>query len=364
MITLAIMAATLLLTPVPQDEVPGYVQGTVVSIRGNILQMRPNLRPKLTRVSFGDKTDVLARREVTKAFLKPGMRISLGGTFSETEGYHPFFIEGATEPLGSLKDKSVGIVPVPGGGWANATGTIKSLEPFVFTDDNGKEFTPKMDQLRGYWELYRGDRSGLLIGTRLEASGPLAPDGVIQATMIVPNRDHAATGMMFGKILSFDGTTLKVRPRYTQDTIEVKLKKNCTLQRELRVDPDTIKLGAPVTFWGKRGKKEDEQENQLHPIALLLGPGRYPAATSGDEATPFLTGRLTSLNPVRFTLTDGTVLDVVVPAQLAIARLLTIKPTALKPGTQVMLVLERGEGERFFASHLILDASPWVGYGG
>ena len=363
MMTLAI-AATLLLTSVAQGEVPGYVQGTIVSIRGNILQLRPNLRPKLTRVSFGDKTDVLARREVTKAFLKPGMRISLGGIFSEAEGYHPFFIEGATEPMGSLKDKSVGIVPEPGGGWANATGTIKSLDPFVFTDDMGKEYPAKLDQIRGYWQLYRGDRNGLLIGTRLEASGPLAPDGVIQATVIVPNRDHAATGMMFGKVLSFDGTTLKVRPRYTQETIEVKLKENCTLQRELRVDPDTIKQGTPVTFWGKRGKKEDEQENQLHPIALLLGPGRYPAATSGDEATPFLTGRLTSLNPVRFALTDGTVLDVVVPAQLAIARLLAIKPSALKPGAQVMLVLERVNGEHFLASHLILDASPWVGYGG
>jgi hypothetical protein len=346
-------------------EEQGRVNGTVVSIRGNILQMRPRLRPKLTRVSFSNATEILAYRRVTKDFLQVGMRVSMGGIFSEKEGFSPFFIEAATEPLGRLKNKSEGVKPEPGGnGWANALGTIKRLDSFVFTDDNGKEYTPKFDRMRGYWQLFRGDRNSLLIGTSLEAMGPIAPDGVIQASVIIPDPSHAASGTMFGQILAFDGKTLKVRPRYTQDTIEVQLTKNCTFQRELKIDPNSIKIGTSVTVWAQRGKKNDGQENELHPLALLLGDGRYPAATSGDGAAPFWTGRLTTLDPVRLTLTDGTQLEVIVPAQLAIARLISIKPTDLKPGAQAMLVLERADGDHFTTTHLILDASPWVGYGG
>lgn len=344
-------------------ENKGEVYGTVVSLRGNILQMRPSLRPKLTRVSFGDTTEILARRSVDRTFLKPGMRFFMVGPYSaETKSISPFFIEAAKDPLGHLKDKSEGIV-TEDGGWARASGTIKSVEPFAFTDDNGKEYTADLMRVRRYFELYRGDRNGLLIGTRLEAVGPISPDGVMQATTIIPDRDFSAVGTMFGTILSVKGKTLTVRPRYTQDKIEVVLKDGCTLQREVAVDPETVKVGATVTFWGQRGNNPDDK-NELLPVALLLGDGRYPAATEGDEAAKFYTGKLTSLDPVRFTATSGERLDVVIPAQMAIARLTPIKLSDLKSGAQAMLVLERADGDRFICGHVIVDASPWVGYGG
>jgi hypothetical protein len=357
-------AAAMLLTPagsVRADDDIGHVSGTVVSIRGNILQMRPWLRPKMTRVSFGDNTEILARRTIGKDFLKPGMRVYMRGFYNDRIGLFPFFIETAREPLGNLRQKAEGIKVDPGG-FAEALGTVKSVDPFVFTDDNGKEYRTSLENTRRFWELYRGDRNGILIGTRLDATGPVAPDGVLQATTIVPDRNFAAVGTMFGQITGVKGRTLTIRPRYTQDSVEVILKDGCTLQREIEVDPDTIKIGDTVTFWGQRGRTPGAQ-NEVQAIALLLGDGRYPAATSGDQAAPFLTGKLTSLDPVQLALPDGQRLDIIVPAQMAIAHLETIRENDLRPGVQAMLVLERGEGDRFNGSHVIVDASPWVGYG-
>jgi len=363
-ICLLTAAAVTLLVPsvtVRADDDMGHVSGTVVSIRGNILQMRPWLRPKMTRVSFGDNTEILARRTITKDFLKPGMRVYMRGFYNDKAGLFPFFVETAREPLGNLKDKAEGIKVDPGG-FAEALGTVKSVEPFVFTDDNGKEYAPSLQNTRRFWELYRGDRNVILIGTRLDAIGPVAPDGVIQATTIVPDRNYAAVGTMFGQIIGVKGRTLTIRPRYTQDNVEVILKDGCTLQREIEVDPDTIKVGDTVTFWGQRGQAPGRQ-NEVQAIALLLGEGRYPAATSGDQAAPFLTGKLTSLDPVQLTMSNGQRLDIIVPAQMAIARLETLQERDLRPGAQALLVLERAEGDHFNAKHVIVDASPWVGYG-
>jgi hypothetical protein len=344
-----------------QDK--GEIFGTVVSIRGNILQIRPSLRPKLTRVSFGDQTEIVSYRRVEKDFLKPGIRVGMGGLYSEKGGYHPFFIEAAKEPIGDLKDKAEGIKAEPGGGWARASGTVKSVEPFVFTDDSGKEYTATLDQLRGVFEDYRADRNGILIGTRLRAVGPIAPDGVMQATSISPDKDYSATGMMFGEITGVKGRMLTVIPRYTNDPIAVTLAETSTLQREIKVDADSIGVGDTVTFWGQRAQ-ETGKKNELHAIALLLGDGRYPASGDPEEGGVFLTGTLTSLDPVQLLLPDQTTLAVGIPAQMPIARLVPIKVDDLKPKSRAMLVLQRGNGDKFIATSVILDASPWVGYGG
>jgi hypothetical protein len=341
----------------------GEVFGTVVSIRGNILHIRPSLRPKLTRVSFSDQTEIMTYRRVGKDFLKPGMRVGMGGIYSEKDGYHPFWVEAAKDPVGYLKDKAEGIKPEPGGGWARATGTLKTVDPFVFTDDNGKEYTAVLDKTRGFFEDYRADRNGILIGTRLMATGPIAPDGVMQATTIAPDKDYAATGMMFGEITGVKGRTLTVVPRYTNDPIEVTLADGCTLQREIKVDPDIIGVGDIVTFWGQR-PQEPGSKKELHAIALLLGDGRYPASNDPEEGGVFITGTLTSLDPVQLLLPDQTTLAVGIPAQMPIAQLVRIKEGDLKPKSRGMLVLQRGDDGKFTATTVILDASPWVGYGG
>jgi hypothetical protein len=339
------------------------LEGTVLSIRGNILQVRPTLRPRLTRVVFDNKTEILTYEQMSLNGLKPGMRIACGGRYSETSGMNLFWLEAAEKPIGRLRQKAIGLER--DGGWAMGRGTLKSVQPFVWKDDAGKEFTAKTDRLGMIFHDVLTDRNRLLIGTRITAVGKLAPDGVLTATSIAPDRNFTKPGTMFGDILAVRGDTLTVRPRYMQETLTVKLVKGCSLLRQVNLDPDTIRTGDQVTFWGDQRNHawDNPKSDDLKAIALLRGNGRYPGA-NGPGASVYLTGSLTSLDPVRLTLKGGKTINVIIPAQMPVARLETISTAGLKAGGSAMLVLSRRKDGSFTASTVILNASPFVGYGG
>ncbi len=364
----AVLCGALLLGGAPSvakaDTPKAQVYGTIVAIRGNILVVRPSLRPKLTRVSFGDKTVILAYERTTLSVLKPGMRVSIGGRYSEQEGLHAFWVEAAEKPIGYLAEKSNGLQRQ--NEWARGIGTIKSVQPFVFTDDAGKEYAVKIDNVNNVWHDFLTDRNGLLIGTRIRAEGAQSPDGVIQADSISPDRNLSRSGTMFGQILGVHGNTLEIRPRYTSDTLRVTFAPNCGLLQQRDIDTDSIKVGDKVTFWGEQRNHpwDMPKSDDLVANALLLGKYHYPAA-EGQTGGVFLTGKIASLEPaVRLSLPTGNTINVIIPAQMPIARLEKISAGDLKPGRSAMLVLSRLPDGRFQASTVVLDASPYVGYGG
>jgi hypothetical protein len=342
------------------QEPPGNVRGTILAIRGDILVVRPSLRPKVTRVAFGPKTQIIGNERAALSVLKPGMRLMLMGRYTQQDGLHPFWIEAAETPIGELKQRSVGL-DANQRGWVMVRGNLKSIQPFVFSDDTGKVYTAKLDQLRGVSHDFPGDRNGLLIGTRIQVSGHVASDGVILADVINPDRDIAATGTMFGTITAINGDTLTVRPKYTTETTRIRYAPGCLLQRQVDIDPDTYKVGDRVTFWGQQHNHpwDNPRSDDLLAFALLAGNGRYPS--SGGV---FLSGKLASVDPVRLTLDSGKTINVIIPAQMPSARLQTIRSADVRPGKQAMLVLKRRAGGGFQATTIVLDASPFVGYGG
>lgn len=339
--------------------------GTIVSIRGGILVVRPWLRPKMTRVSFDDKTVILSFERTSMSYLKPGVRVSMRGFYSSKQGYHPRFVEATEKPSGYLAQKSHGIQVDKDPGWANAVGTLKSVQPFVFTDDYGKEYSAQLDHMRGVWRTFVADKSGLLIGVRINVQGTLAPDGVLKATSITPDQNFSQDGTMFGQVIGVKGNHLLVRPRYTSDTMEVLLDPSCAPLKQINLDPDNIKVGDQVTFWGQQHNHswDEPRSTDMLAIALLLGTHRYPAA-QGDNGGVFLTGKIASLDPPQLALPNGTVINVIVPAQMPTARLEPVRLSDVTTGSQAMIVLTRASDGRFHCTHLILDASPWVGYGG
>jgi hypothetical protein len=343
----------------PPPKTVTEVFGTIVSVRGGILQVRPSLRPRLTRISVSERTQVFVYRPTDRAFLKPGMRAQGGAAYNEKDKtLRPFWIEASAQPLGPLQEK---LVLRPEGDFARYGGTIKSVDPLVVTDDEGADWTLSTERLNGYYELLPGDRNALLIGTRLVARGTMAPDGVLQADSVAPDRDYAALGTMFGTILKVQGRVLTIRPRYTHDTLVATLDDAAVLLGETRIAPETIRIGDSLTVWGQRlpGKKE------LAALALLQGDGRYPSAT-GENAPVYISGRLASLEPtVTLKAADGTRIPILIPAQLPIARLSRIAVSGLRSGAPAMIVLHREtSGNAWRASAVIVDASPWVGYGG
>ncbi|HEX8237654.1 MAG TPA: PQQ-binding-like beta-propeller repeat protein [Abditibacteriaceae bacterium] len=357
--------ATATATPTPTPEPMNFLQGTVVSLRGNILVIRPSLRPRQERVAFDERTEIVSNSRTDKSKLKPGQRISVAGSYDEKEGFSVRWIEYSEQPISYLQEKSQGLTIEPGQGWASGRGTLKSVEPFVFADDKGQEFTSPLDRLRGVWQLKVGDRNTLLIGTRVNIVGKAAPDGVIAAKTIQPERSISPTGTMFGRILSVKGRTLQIRPRYTSDTLKVTLTPNARLMRQITVEPESIKVGQAVTFWAEqRNRPTDRQPStDLKALALLLGPLRYPAAT-GDDAPRYFSGKLQSLRPVRLQLAKEGSVRVLPTAQMVIARLTALSQRGLKTGDDSMFVLSRRPDGSFDASTVIVDAPPWVGYGG
>lgn len=352
-------------TPTPTAQPMTFLQGTVVSLRGNILVIRPTLRPKQERVAFDERTEIISYNRTDKSKLKPGQRIGVGGPYNEKEGLSVRWIEYSETPISYLKEKSEGLTIEKTQGWASGRGTLKSVEPFVFVDDKGDEFTFPVDKLRGVWQVQAGDRNTLLIGTRASIAGTAAPDGVISAKSIYPDRSISPTGTMFGRILSVKGRILQIRPRYTSDTLKVTLTPDARLMRQLAVDPDSIKVGQPVTFWGEQRNRPTDRRpsTDIKALALLLGPLRYPAAT-GEEAPRYFAGKLQSLKPVRLQLDKGEIVKVLPTAQMVIARLTTLAQRDLKAGDDSMFVLSRRPDGSFDASTVIIDAPPWVGYGG
>ena len=192
------------------------------------------------------------------------------------------------------------------------------------------------------------------------------PDGVLAAKSIAPDQRIQKSGTMYGKVVGMKNGKLVVRPRYTEDDLVVSIIPTTQLLKQVNIAVESIKVGDTVTFWGeKRGQVSGEGSvTDLKADALLLGPNRYPNS-SGSNGGVYLTGRINALDPdVYFTPKGGKKSRVYIAAQMPTARLDTIKISAIKPGVDVMLVLKRGKTRGFIAETVIIDASPWVGYGG
>jgi hypothetical protein len=176
---------------------------------------------------------------------------------------------------------------------------------------------------------------------------------------------------MFGTITAVRGNKIEIRPRFTVDKLEVTLKPAYHLMRQVTLPENSIKTGQRVTFWGElrsqsgaRRMAPGEKPSDLKALALLLGSNRLPSA-QGDNAPRYLSGQLLSLEPhVQLKLPHGQIIRVLPTAQMPIARLDNVDTSQIRTGQEAMFVLSRRNDGGFETATIILDASPWVGYGG
>ena len=358
-------------TPAKAPNVkPEEIIGTIVSVRGSILVVRPQNHPKLIRLAVGAKTEIAGDERVDQRALKPGLMVVLGGSYSAAQGFAPRFLEVGTQRIGWMARRTKGVEIDPKDHSASCSATIKSVSPFVFTDELGKDHTASLSRVRGIWQSTPEDIGSLLIGQRIFALGVPSSDGVLTARSISPEHGFSRNGTMFGTVLETPQTIggrmfLSVRPRFTTDTLSVACRADGTWMRQINLDPDSVTVGQTVTVWGfEHNHPWDRPRTEaFEAIALFPGNARYPAAATGTSGGVFKTGRLTSLDPVTLALPDGKDVPVVIPGQLIVARLETIAPTDLKAGDQTMLVLTRRPNGSFSTDTVIQDAPPFVGYG-
>ena len=351
-------------------DAPDFIKGTIVSLRGNILVVRPELRPVPARVAFDDSTLIIFYERTTRAALVTGQRVSVNGNYAVKNGLQPRFVEVTDARIPDERPASKGLEIAPDGNSASLRGVVQSLSPFVVTDDAGENFTFDLTPLRGVWRARLSDRNTLLIGTRIGVGGKTAPDGVTAAKFIYPERGQSPFGTMFGTILKTEDGKIQIRPRFTQDTLDVKLSGDVRIQREKRFDVETVKVGNNVTFWGEMRPMRGDPRNfdlramsDFKALVLLLGDGRYPVA-QGEGAPIFVSGKIVSLDPVRLQKPDKTLLSILPTAQMPIVELTPATKRDLANGRDAMFVLSRQSDSSFVASEIVLNASPWVGYGG
>ena len=83
-----------------------HVWGVIVSVRGDILQVRPHFNTKLTRLVLDDKTTVFGSEPIKMDQMQPGVRIYARGNYDDKGGLIPRFVALEENPDGK---KSRGI---------------------------------------------------------------------------------------------------------------------------------------------------------------------------------------------------------------------------------------------------------------
>lgn len=330
---------------------PMFLRGTIVSVRGGLLIVKPMLRPKLVRVAAVRKTEITGMEPIRATILKPGWSVGYVGQIDGAE-FRMGFMAAAPRPMGVMKTLPFG-------------GVVRSANPLIVHGRDGKDVRLNVGHGVQVMRLYTVDKNSLLIGSRIDVEGNYAPDGVLQADSIQPESEYAASGTMFGTVEKFDGERLTLIPRFTKDRVTVTLAKNVNLLIEHRINPDTIKVGQHVTVWGNFSGDPHPTPSRagLLAIAITLGPGRYPKSSQSSGGA-FVTGTIASLDPdVVIKTNKGTRVPIVVPAQLIISRLTHAKRSELRVGADAMFVLKPKTSGGFIASQVVLNASPWVGYG-
>lgn len=338
------------------------VEGLILSVRGNIYVVRPSLRPRNVRVLISPETEVSSEVPSAMSALKPGMRVSIGGTFNAKEGFRPFFITSGNGPMGSLSAPDAAPPSQPGFGFG--TGTLVSVQPFVYKTKDEKTFKIVNLERASVWKVVKTPRQDLLIGTRVTVLGKPAADGVIQAKSVSPDRGATQPGTMFAVLKRVKSGELVIRPKYSLEDVTVSIPSGIKIQREVRIEPDTVKIGQPMTLWASPRPDYPglPKDGALIGFALLKGAGRYPKSTDATSGAYF-PGAISQLEPdVKFR-SNGKTYPLIVPAQFIVAEIKSASIQDLKPGQPLMLTLKRQPNGKWRATQIILNASAWVGYG-
>jgi len=351
-----------------------HVEGAIVDIRGDILQVRPRFSMKLTRVIVDDKTEIQSPQIMAINKLQPGVNVFGFGDYDAKGGITPRFLMVSEERRGFFAGKIRGVRGTGYGKSAMFGGKLKSVKPFVVTDDDGKEITATIQGFVPVMHNAKADRTALQVGKMIEASGERTADGLLHARAIDIQQGFGGgpggAGAVFGEVVAVNGNSLEVMPRFGAETIQAKLKEGATLLRQITVDPDTVKVGDTITVQGKR--LEGPPDTNAVAFVLLVGKQTYPQVSPQGFFAAFrgagngnvtATGKVASLSPFVLTLEDGKSLTVVIPGQTPVVDLRPLTLAEIKPGDKLMLIGSESKDGGMVTTTLVVGASPIVGFG-
>lgn len=387
-VTLLIAASVACLAQMPfgGGDPEHSAQGVIVSIRGDVLQIRPGASPKLERVLIDSGTVFTTMQMTGLDKIKPGTRVGGMGEMDDKGRVKVQMLMAGDEGGQPFGSGGRGIQSMGIGRQAQVNGTVKSVKPLVLVDGEGNplpitfgEFTPVMASLTVH-------RDRLLVGTMISAEGERTVDRLLRAASVriiggfapggpggpgagIPGMNGGAT---FGTVISVKKAQLKIQARFAEEPSTVLLTAGTLVQRQVTLDPDGIKAGDRITCQGRRSGGTYEAPTSMVAAVVMPGKQRYPRVGGGGMMPMMrggsgpgmtLTGRVVSLLPFVVRRDDGREVTIVLPGQTPYVDLRPAMAADLKPGAKIVAITEGGGGGAT-ATRILIGASPIAGFGG
>lgn len=343
--------------------------GKIVSIRAEIVQVRPRFATALKRIVLDKSTTITKRETLKPSQLKTGVFLFGQGDYTKEKGLVASFLMQPEARTGFLARKTHGFT---GSGYGNSVffgGVVKTVTPLVITDDDGKDLTVPVSKSVTIMRSAPAPRDLLKVGNTISASGEKTTDGLLHAKTIQIDREPGAQDSLFGQVIAVHEKTLTLKPLFNEESVTILLAENTKLLRQVAIDPDTVKPGDTLTVQGRRiaGTKAKPEKVVAY---VLLGdkqPYPQPAATdpssgSQDDGSAFYTGKVSSLSPFVLTLDSGSALTITIPGQTPLVNLKPALASEIKSGAKLMVIGTEGKEGGMVASVLVLDASSIVGF--
>lgn len=365
-IALVGVSSLVLAQPAPPPGGPGPrfrpTTGTIASIQGNRLQVKPFGEGNPVVVIIGPETDLFRAETVPVSSLKPGEKVVLIGREPE-EGTGPFqaFRIQAGEP---------GRGPRFGGGGGfiqRLEGVVKTTDPLVVTvDGKDRQVNYLGDGVDRRTNL---QPSQLKIGDWVTVVGEQGADGI--SARFVRVGIPVELGRIPGQVVSVEGNTLTIQVRFPQERqVKVNLEK-ATLYHFEQQEPSQLKEGDKIRVVARPTNQErqlavliltGEVEGLDQELNMLLrgGPGRMmrpggppPEGPSGPPGGPgfggpgpggpgpgrrpqVLQGEITNINPLTLKA-DGKTITLQLSGQTRILKGTKASISDLKAGEFVFV---------------------------
>src|SRR5579871_1332508 len=360
------------------------VMGDVVAVRGKVLQMRAMGASGLTRVIITDGAMITRDETCPLDVLKSGMKVS--GTGRQVEGTGvgsvplqvellslrvgpsmgmPFNFGGGTGPLMRGRSEDV-FRKQTYQGTISFDAVVKSVTPLVLTDPQGQ---PLSLRLHDPIEVVRqGTRrikeDDITAGARLMAFGERAPDGLLNARMVMFMGQGSERTSVSGTIRAVSTNSVSVRSAFAPNETNVTVDPAAKFYFQERLDLDTIRVGDTLAFTGRLfdGTTAAPKTIIVRTItpaaeeAPKLEESGMAAAMAPRSVTVMVKGKILALDPLRIRTAEGQEVLIKVPGQVAYVRYRLLKRSDVKVG-QKALIMGNTTETGFVADVIVLNPS-------
>lgn len=357
--TLAVFGSLLGLFAAPSipARADGPQSGIIVSIRGNILEVQPPYLTGHVRLMVDEKTAVVEERLVPMREIKTGTRLVVFGRSDPTGGQTGFFIMGGDLKSQGFGDKLAGIMTSQWGSYWG--GKLKSAAPLVVTDDDGKDIVTQHSRADGVHFNTPASMRDLLIGAKISYDSDRTQGGIRHLTGISIASAPGRAGVLFATVVSARNGKLTVVPRFGADPVEIAIPANCTVQRQVTLDADTVKRGDTISLWGV---STEGDRSGLVAFALMRGAKTFPIASKDPGASDkSVTGTVRSLSPFALNI-DKRAVPVYVTGQTPLVDFAPSSVSRLHRGDMVMLLLSKSPAGGWSTRYVLIDASPIIAF--